>query len=168
MLKPLHIAGILILSALAGAATIVTTRGAAKVYPNPIRRVFEQPLFVLDKGEVVEVLEWQKPLTKIRNRKGRVGYVDIALLDSLKRPPILRLVIDSEPTPVKVAPAPAPKATAKPVADTVKKAVEATAVPVIDSTKKVAPASQPAEKPVDFRKDSTHIQPRSNADTTKH
>lgn len=153
MLKRIQIAGILLIAAMAGAATIVTTRAAAKVYPNPIRRVFEQPLFVLDKGEVVEVLEWNKPLTKIRNRKGRVGYVDIALLDSLRRPPILRLMIDSEPV--------APKAVqiAKPAktGDTLSKGRATT-----DSVK------ARTEKPVDFRVDSAHITPRSIADSTKH
>ena len=152
MLKRIQIAGILFFAALAGAATIVTTRGAAKVYPNSIRRVFEQPLFVLDKGEVVEVLEWSKPLTKIRNRKGRIGFVDIALLDSLRRPPILRLVIDSEPpvqTPSKtLKTAPAKDAAAKKTG-------------LADSVK------HPAEKPVDFRGDSSHITPRSIADSTK-
>lgn len=167
MLKPLHVAGIFLLASIAGAATIVTTRGPAKVFPNPIRRVFEQPLFVLDKGEVVEVLEWQKPLTKIRNRKGRIGYVDIALLDSLKRPPILRLMIDSsDATPAKPVVVPAkvvpPKdTTAKPAAS-VSPAKPAVEVKKVDEPKPIA------EKPVDFRGDSAHIQPRSNADTTKH
>jgi hypothetical protein len=95
MLKRIGIAAILLVVTLAGAATIVTTRAVTKVYPNPIRRVFEQPIFILEKGEVVEVLQWGKPLTQIRNRRGRVGYVDIDLLDSLRRPPILRLMIDS-------------------------------------------------------------------------
>jgi hypothetical protein len=152
MLKRFQFAAILMLVAIAGAATIVTTRGAAKVYPNPIRRVFEQPLFVLDKGEVVEVLEWSKPLTKIRNRKGRVGYVDIALLDSLRRPPILRLVIDSEPA------TPAPSKASKP---TLAKDTAAKKSAMADSVK------HPAEKPVDFRVDSSHITPRSIADSTK-
>ena len=152
MLKRIQIVGFLLVAALAGAATIVTTRATAKVYPNPIRRVFEQPVYVLDKGEVVEVLEWSKPLTKIRNRKGRMGYVDIALLDSLRRPPILRLVIDSEPS---VA---TPAKPLKPV----KAKDSATAPrPVADSVK------VRTEKPVDFRGDSSHITPRSIADSTK-
>lgn len=158
-MKRIQIAAILLATALAGAATIVTTRGTANVYPNPIRRVFEQPLFVLEKGEVVEVLEWGKPLSKIRNRKGRSGWVDIALLDSLRRPPILRLVIDS-------APAAAPKPTAKVAAPIAPAPKETTGVTrkwgsTTDSARK-AP-----EKPVDFHVDSTHITPRSNADTTK-
>ena len=120
MLKPMQFVGILLVAMVAGAANIVTTRASVKVYPNPIRRVFEQPLFVLEKGEVVEVLQWGTPLTKIRNRKGRVGYVDIALLDSLKRPPMLRLVIDSsDAAPVKPAVAPA-KPAAKSAAPAVK------------------------------------------------
>jgi hypothetical protein len=153
MLKRIQIAGILLVSVFAGAATIVTTRATAKVYTSPIRRVFEQPIFVLDKGEVVEVLEWSKPLTRIRNRKGRVGYVDIALLDSLRRPPILRLMIDSEPS------AAAPLAPVKllKVKDTIAKAHLAA-----DSVKATP------EKPVDFRVDSSHITARSTADSTKH
>ena len=81
---------------LATAATIVTVRGAANVYPTEMRRVYERPVFTVGKGEIVEVLQWGKPLTKIRNRKGRQGWVEIAKLDSTKRPPILNLVIDSE------------------------------------------------------------------------
>jgi hypothetical protein len=153
MLKRIQIAGILFVAALAGAATIVTTRATAKVYPTPIRRVFEQPIFVLDKGEVVEVLEWSKPLTRIRNRKGRVGFVDIELLDSLRRPPILRLMIDSEPEPATTIP---PMKSSKHM-DTQSKAHTSA-----DSVK------TPSEKPVDFRGDSSHITPRSIADSTKH
>jgi len=167
MLKPLHVAGIFLLASLAGAATIVTTRGPAKVFPNPIRRVFEQPLFVLDKGEVVEVLEWQKPLTKIRNRKGRVGYVDIALLDSLKRPPILRLMIDSsDAAPSK--PVLAPAKAALPKDTTGKGTASVSPSKPAQEVKKAEDPKPNTEKPVDFRGDSAHIQPRSNADSIKH
>jgi len=156
MLKRFRIAGFLLAATLVGAATIVTTRSAAKVYPNLIRRVFEQPIFVLEKGEVVEVLQWGKPLTQIRNRRGRVGYVDIDLLDSLRRPPILRLMIDSTSNgPVGgVSPLPAKsRQQAK---------VEHKAATMPDSAKQLP------EKPVDFQGDSTHITPRSTVDTTKH
>ena len=85
-------------ASLAAAATIVTVRGAANVYPSEMRRVYERPLFTVAKGEVVEVLQWGKPLTKVRNRKGRQGWVEIAKLDSTQRPPILNLVVDSEET----------------------------------------------------------------------
>ena len=169
MLKPFQIAGVLFLSM--GAATIVTTRSAVKVYPNPIRRVFEQPLFVLDKGEVVEVIEWGNPLTKIRNRKGRVGYAESALLDSLRRPPILRLVIDSEPT------------VAKPSAAANDKPAKAATVPVVPQapaandtavvTRKWAStpdttATKSPEKPVVFQADTAHITPRLNNDSAKN
>jgi len=88
-------ASFLIATSWAVSATIVTTRSSANVYPNEIRRVYERPIFTLGKGEVVEVIKWESPLTKIRNRKGRFGWVDPSKLDSLKRPPILNLVMDS-------------------------------------------------------------------------
>lgn len=87
---------LLVAASLVVSATIVTTRSSANVYPNEIRRVYERPVFKLEKGEVVEVIKWGSPLAKIRNRKGRFGWVDPLKLDSLKRPPILNLVIDSE------------------------------------------------------------------------
>lgn len=92
----LHHLAILVLCSLAGAATIVTVRGPASVYPKEQRRVYERPIFALAKGEVVEVIKWGTPLTKIRNRKGRFGWVDPAKLDSMKRPPILNLVVDTD------------------------------------------------------------------------
>jgi hypothetical protein len=156
MLKRLRIAGFLLAATLAGAATIVTTRTAAKVYPNPIRRVFEQPIFVLEKGEVVEVLQWGKPLTQIRNRRGRVGYVDIELLDSLRRPPILRLMIDSSSN--------GPAAGTSPLPAKSQQQVTADRKPTISPDS----AKQLPEKPVDFHGDTTHITPRSTVDTTKH
>ncbi len=85
-------------ASLAAAATIVTVRGTSNVYPSEMRRVYERPVYTVAKGEVVEVLQWGKPLTKIRNRKGRQGWVEIAKLDSTQRPPILNLVVDSEET----------------------------------------------------------------------
>jgi hypothetical protein len=135
----------------------VTTRAAAKVYPSPIRRVFEQPIFVLEKGEVVEVLQWGKPLTQIRNRRGRVGYVDIDLLDSLRRPPILRLMIDSTSNGPTTTSAPAPQARSVRQVPVERKTGE-----LPDSAKRLP------EKPVDFHGDTAHITPRSTADTTKH
>lgn len=89
---------VLLATASAFTATIVTAKTSANVYPNEIRRVYERPLFKLEKGEVVEVVKWGTPLTKIRNRRGRYGWVEPATLDSLKRPPILNLVVDSETT----------------------------------------------------------------------
>jgi hypothetical protein len=91
-------ASLLVAASFAASATIVTARSSSSVYPNEIRRVYERPVFTLEKGEVVEVIKWGTPLTKIRNRKGRFGWVDPSKLDSLKRPPILNLVIDSEST----------------------------------------------------------------------
>ncbi|MBK8803140.1 MAG: hypothetical protein IPN71_14005 [Fibrobacteres bacterium] len=163
--------GILLSAALCGAATIVTTRGVTKVFPNPIRRVYEQPLFVLEKGDVVEVLQWGKPLTKIRNRKGRSGWVEIVLLDSLKRPPILNLIIDSSES-VSASSAsrpgakvvPALKPALKPVMDAPVKEAEPIVkkwVPVKDT------AMKPTEKPVDFRRDSSHITPPVKVDSAK-
>lgn len=146
----------LLATTLVGAATIVTTRSSAKVYPNSIRRVYEQPLYVLDKGEVVEVLKWSSPLTKVRNRRGRVGWAETALLDSLKRPPILNLMIDSTPEPPKPGKAHLPKVVAKDTAVVVKK----WNAPVDTGIK-------PVEKPVDFRKDTSHISAPTKADSAK-
>lgn len=163
-MKKFFCAGILLAVTAASAATIVTTRAMTKVFPNPIRRVYEQPLFVLDKGDVVEVLQWGKPLTKIRNRKGRMGWVEIGLLDSLKRPPILRLMIDSTedaPKGAKVLPGKiAPKSPDAPAAKPVDGVVKKWAAPV-DSAKPVA------QKPVDFRGDTSHISPPVKVDSAK-
>lgn len=176
-MKKLLSLGFLLAAACAGAATIVTTRAVAKVYPNPIRRVYEQPLFVLEKGEVVEVIQWGRPLTKIRNKKARRGWVDITLLDSLKRPPILNLSVDSS-APVKPLRSPAgrignipalPLAVTDPATrtkDTVKTAKDAEVVvkkwaPAVDTARK------PTQKPVDFRGDTSHISPPAKVDSAK-
>lgn len=164
--------GILLSAVVCSAATIVTTRGITKVFPNPIRRVYEQPLFVLEKGDVVEVVQWGKPLTKIRNRKGRIGWVEIGLLDSLKRPPILNLVIDSsESSNASTSPRSSGKggaAVSKPV---VKPAIVAPVKEADVVVKKWAPSSdtvkKPAEKPVDFRGDTSHISPPVKVDSAK-
>ncbi|MEK7392103.1 MAG: hypothetical protein AAB214_06010 [Fibrobacterota bacterium] len=155
-MKPRIVASILVAVGLAGAATIVTVRGPANVYPTDQRRVYERPLYTLDKGEVVEVLKWGTPLTKIRNRKGRQGWVEPAKLDSLNRPPILNLVIDSEDV---TTPAPVRKQGAKPTdSGVVKKWNRAN---VSDSMVK------PTEKPVDFPKDTAHITAQSKSDSAK-
>lgn len=150
------VGSILLVVGLAGAATIVTVRGSANVYPTDQRRVYERPLYVLEKGEVVEVLKWGTPLTKIRNRKGRQGWVEPARLDSTNRPPILNLVIDSESTPVTTTVAkPAP---VQSDAGVVKK----WNAPVSGGVQ-----AKPAEKPVDFPKDTTHITAQSKSDSAK-
>lgn len=155
-MKPRIVASILVAVGLAGAATIVTVRGPANVYPTDQRRVYERPLYTLDKGEVVEVLKWGTPLTKIRNRKGRQGWVEPAKLDSLNRPPILNLVIDSEDV---TTPVPVRKQGAKPTdSGVVKKWNRAN---VSDSMVK------PTEKPVDFPKDTAHITAQSKSDSAK-
>jgi hypothetical protein len=155
-MKPRIVASILVAVGLAGAATIVTVRGPANVYPTDQRRVYERPLYTLDKGEVVEVLKWGTPLTKIRNRKGRHGWVEPAKLDSLNRPPILNLVIDTEET---VNRTPAPKSVVKSGDSGVIKKWNA---PVSDGTQ-----VKPAEKPVDFPKDTAHITAQPKADSAK-
>ena len=148
------VGSILTLVGLAGAATIVTVRGPANVYPTEQRRVYERPLYVLAKGEVVEVIKWGTPLTKIRNRKGRQGWVEPAKLDSLNRPPILNLVIDSE----EVSAAPA-----KPVVNN----NEAGVTKKWSKTVVGESAVKAAEKPVDFPKDSAHITAQSKSDSAK-
>jgi len=155
-MKPRIVAGILAAVGLAGAATIVTVRGPANVYPTDQRRVYERPLYTLDKGDVVEVLKWGTPLTKIRNRKGRQGWVEPAKLDSLNRPPILNLVIDSEEV---ATPAPVRKQGAKPTDSGVVKKWNAAIAS--DS------AVKPTEKPVDFPKDTAHITAQSKSDSAK-
>lgn len=139
----------LLLASLAGAATIVTVRTAAKVYPTEQRRVYERPIFQLAKGEVVEVLKWGTPLTKIRNRKGRFGWVEPSTLDSLKRPPILNLVIDSEVT--------APPTRRDSISGQLP----------TDLNRPVVLPAKSSEKPVDFQRESTHITARSKADSLK-
>lgn len=150
------VGALLLAAGFVGAATIVTVRDPAKVYPTEQRRVYERPLYVLAKGEVVEVLKWGMPLTKIRNRKGRQGWVEPAKLDSNARPPILNLVVDTEEVvPVKKQEPVPPKAEAsKP---------NPTAIAPVSGESQV----KSAEKPVDFHKDSTHITAQSKADSTK-
>lgn len=150
------VGAILLAAGLVGAATIVTVRGPANVYPTEQRRVYERPLYVLEKGEVVEVLKWGTPLTKIRNRKGRQGWVEPAKLDSNARPPILNLVVDSEEVvlPKKVEATPAKNATSADVKASSKPANDAVQV-------------KSAEKPVDFHKDTTHITAQPKADSAK-
>ncbi|HNY30628.1 MAG TPA: hypothetical protein PKO15_07055 [Fibrobacteria bacterium] len=170
-MKKLLSVGILLSAALCSAATIVTTRGVTKAFPNPIRRVYEQPLFVLEKGDVVEVLQWGKPLTKIRNRKGRTGWVEIGLLDSLKRPPILTLVIDSSDAgtdPKTSNPNAKVSVPKKPLIKAVESAPEKEGEAVV---KKWVPvkdtAKQAIQKPVDFQGDSSHISPPVKVDSAK-
>jgi hypothetical protein len=157
-MKPRIVASILVAVGLAGAATIVTVRGPANVYPTEQRRVYERPLYILDKGEVVEVLKWGSPLTKIRNRKGRQGWVEPAKLDSLNRPPILNLVIDTEEiaTP---AVTPVNKRTAK--------SVDSGVVKKWNAAKPSDSLTKPTEKSVDFPGDTAHITAQSKSDSAK-
>lgn len=155
-MSPRIVASILVAVGLAGAATIVTVRGPANVYPTEQRRVYERPLYILEKGEVVEVLKWGTPLTKIRNRKGRQGWVEPAKLDSLNRPPILNLVIDSEETPIPVV---APKSATK--------SVDSGVVKKWNAAKASDSLAKPAEKSVDFPGDSAHITAQSKSDSAK-
>ncbi len=150
------VGAILLAAGLVGAATIVTVRGPANVYPTEQRRVYERPLYVLEKGDVVEVLKWGTPLTKIRNRKGRQGWVEPAELDSNARPPSLNLVVDTE----EVVP-PMKKETAPAKSDTSGVTKKSNA-PVGEGVQ-----VKSAEKPVDFHKDSTHITAQSRADSAK-
>lgn len=150
------VGSILFVVGLAGAATIVTVRGPANVYPTDQRRVYERPLYVLEKGDVVEVLKWGAPLTKIRNRKGRQGWVEPARLDSTNRPPILNLVVDSEPAPVLV-----------PAAKPAVKHKDSGVVKKWNAPTTGGEQVKATEKPVDFPKDTTHITAQSKSDSAK-
>lgn len=150
------VGAILLAAGLVGAATIVTVRGPANVYPTEQRRVYERPLYVLEKGEVVEVLKWGTPLTKIRNRKGRQGWVEPAKLDSNARPPILNLVVDSEEV------VPQKKIEAAPA-----KSDNSGVLKTPNTPANEAAQVKSAEKPVDFHKDTTHITAQPKADSAK-
>jgi SH3-like domain-containing protein len=65
---------------------------AASAYSQEKRRVFEKPIFQLGKGEVVEVVTTAKPMSQVRTRSGRSGWVETEKLDTVNRPPILALI----------------------------------------------------------------------------
>jgi len=81
----------LIAAGVACAAKLAVVVGTAQAYPQEKRRVYEKPVFQLGNGEVVELVKTSSPLSQIRTRSGRVGWVEITKLDTVNRPPILSL-----------------------------------------------------------------------------
>lgn len=156
----------LLLGGAASAAVLATLRSNSPAYPNPVRRVYEKPVFHADKGDVVEIVRWGAPLTQVRTKNGRLGWIEAARLDTVNIPAVLSI---SKPAPkaskltaaedsalakrwleAQKATQPAPKAaidSIKPVAaepataDTAKPAPQAAPAPV-------APASNKAQDSV--------------------
>ena len=81
----------LITACMASAAKLAVVMGAAQAYPQEKRRVYEKPVFQLGKGEVVELVKTSSPLSQVRTRSGRVGWIETTKLDTVNRPPILSL-----------------------------------------------------------------------------
>lgn len=155
----------LALAGMSGAAVLATLRANAPAYPNASRRVFEKPVFHADKGEVVEVVRWGAPLTQVRTKNGRLGWIESGRLDTVNIPAVLSITksatkagklsptedsalakrwLDAQKAAKPVAPAApvvAPAATV-PVAPAVAPAATAPAAPA------AAPAVAPATTPV--------------------
>jgi hypothetical protein len=75
----------------AGAAVLATIRTNAPAYPNSTRRVFEKPTFHTNKGDVVEIVRWGTPLTQVRTKSGRIGWMESTKLDTINIPAILSI-----------------------------------------------------------------------------
>lgn len=86
----------LLLGGAASAAVLATLRANSPAYPNPVRRVYEKPVFHADKGDVVEIVRWGTPLTQVRTKTGRLGWIDAARLDTVNIPAVLSI---SKPAP---------------------------------------------------------------------
>lgn len=151
--KSLRLATLLGLAAatVSGAAVLATLKSNAPGYPNPIRRVYEKPVLHTAKGEVVEIVRWSVPLTQVRNRAGRLAWVESAELDTINIPAVLSL------------PKPAAKTQQLTPADD-----SAVAKRWLEAQKNTAPAGPNSEKPLDFPTDSTHITPRNPQDSTQN
>lgn len=150
-MKTLRIAGLLTLvgAALSSAAVLATLKTNAPGYPNPVRRVYEKPSLHTAKGEVVEIVRWSTPLTQVRNRAGRLAWIESNQLDTINIPAVLSLP--------------------KPVAKTAKLSAaddSAVAKRWLEAQKNTAPVGPNTEKPLDFPADSTHITPRNPLDST--
>lgn len=150
-LKTLRIASLLTLAgaALSSAAVLATLKANAPGYPNPIRRVYEKPSLHTTKGEVVEIVRWSTPLTQVRNRAGRLAWVESSQLDTINIPAVLSLS------------KPAAKSSKLTAADD-----SAVAKRWLEAQKNTAPVGPNTEKPLDFPTDSTHITPRNPQDST--
>lgn len=135
---------------LSGAAILATLKGNAPGYPNSVRRVFEKPSLHTTKGEVVEIVRWSTPLTQIRNRQGRLAWIESNQLDTINIPAVLSLT--------------------KPTAKTTKLTAaddSALAKRWLEAQKNTAPVGPKTEKPLDFPTDSTHITPRNPQDSAQ-
>jgi hypothetical protein len=74
------------------AARLAVVTVATPAYPQEKRRVYEKPVFELGKGEVVELVKTAAPLSQIRTKSGRFGWIETARLDTVNRPPMLSLL----------------------------------------------------------------------------
>lgn len=151
-LKQFRIAALLTLAGttLAGAAVLATLKTNAPGYPNPVRRVYEKPSLHTNKGEVVEIVRWSTPLTQVRNRSGRLAWVESSQLDTINIPAVLSL------------PKPTVKAAKLSAAED-----SAVAKRWMEAQKNTAPVGPSTEKQLDFPTDSTHITPRNPQDSTQ-
>jgi hypothetical protein len=85
------IVAVALLTVAGSAATLGTLKAKSRVYGSEMRRVFDQPLFLLEKGEVVEVVRWGKTLAFVKATNGRSGWLEKVAIDTTLRPPILGL-----------------------------------------------------------------------------
>lgn len=150
--KSVRIASLLTLAAaaLSSAAVLATLKSNAPGYPNPIRRVYEKPSLHTTKGEVVEIVRWSTPLTQVRNRAGRLAWVESTELDTINIPAVLSLQ------------KPATKSSKLTPAED-----SAVAKRWLEAQKNTAPVGPNTEKPLDFPTDSTHITPRNPQDSAQ-
>jgi len=93
------------LAGAAMAARLAVVTIASPAYPGEKRRVYEKPMFQLGKGEVIELIRTGTPLSQIRTRSGRIGWIETTRLDTVNRPPMLSLL----PVDTMKAPATTPK-----------------------------------------------------------
>lgn len=145
------------------ASTIGVVKAKSSAYENERRRVYEKPLFVVDKNEVIEVVRRGSILTKIRTKSGRTGWIETSSIDTTARPPILQVYSPEDN---------APEATAEDDSAAIRawmKANEGASKPASP----IAPAvGQPAsegpmqcQKPLDFSNPAPHIPNQSRGDT---
>lgn len=121
----------LLVAGVAGSAVLATVRSNSPAYPNSTRRVFEKPVFHSNKDDVVEIVRWSAPLTQVRTKSGRIGWMESVRLDTVNIPAILTI---SKPAPK------AAKLSANEDSALIKKWLEA-------QKANVAPAAQATAKP---------------------
>lgn len=86
----------LVVAGVAGSAVLATVRSSSPAYPNSVRRVFEKPVFHSNKDDVVEIVRWGTPLTQVRTKSGRIGWIESVRLDTVNIPAVLTI---SKPAP---------------------------------------------------------------------